>query len=129
MKPRLLILTAGFGEGHNAAARALATACDLKYGAGSARIVDAFALAAPRTNAISRDAYLSLINRAPKIWSVVYRWIDRSKSLPRLFELLRRETKILAEIIAADRPEVICSTYPAYAFLIEKLARAGRSRG
>ena len=79
MKPRVLILTAGFGEGHNAAARALAAACDAAQGPGTAKLVDIFALASPRLNALTRRAYLELINRAPKLWSAIYWWLDRSK--------------------------------------------------
>ena len=45
MNARVLILTAGFGEGHNAAARALALACDAAHGPGTARVADVFALA------------------------------------------------------------------------------------
>lgn len=47
MPARILILTAGYGEGHNAAARALAAACDTTHGAGTSRVVDVFALAHP----------------------------------------------------------------------------------
>ena len=44
-KAHVLVLTAGFGEGHNAAARALAKALDAAHGPGTARLVDVFALA------------------------------------------------------------------------------------
>ncbi|MSU48042.1 MAG: hypothetical protein EXS37_02960 [Opitutus sp.] len=49
MNSKVLILTAGFGEGHNAAARSLAAACDTLHGPGSARVADVFALTAPRS--------------------------------------------------------------------------------
>jgi processive 1,2-diacylglycerol beta-glucosyltransferase len=126
MKLRLLVLTAGFGEGHNAAARALVAACEAEHGAGSAKLVDAFALVAPRCNDVVRRGYLSLINRAPKLWSAIYAWIDRSTLLPRLLRAsLRAETRLLAHIVAAETPEVICSTYPVYGFLLERLASEG----
>jgi processive 1,2-diacylglycerol beta-glucosyltransferase len=122
MRTRVLILTAGYGEGHNAAARALAAACDAAHGPGTAKMVDVFELAAPRFSRISRRAYLAVINATPHAWSAVYRWADRSTALPRLFWVLRREQRILQELIAHERPTVICSTYPVYAFLLEKLA-------
>jgi processive 1,2-diacylglycerol beta-glucosyltransferase len=125
MKPRLLILTAGFGEGHNAAARALAAACEIAHGPGSARVVDAFALAAPRLNAFTRRSYLSLINRAPGAWRATYAWVDRSRHFPCLLTLLRGELRVLARIVANDAPAAICSTYPLYAFLLDRLARRG----
>ncbi len=125
MSSRILIFTAGFGEGHNAAARALAAACDEAHGPGNARMIDAFALAAPRVNALTRRAYLELINRAPKVWSAAYTWFDRSTILPRTLWLLHRETKILADLIAREQPAMLCSTYPIYAFLLERLALKG----
>jgi processive 1,2-diacylglycerol beta-glucosyltransferase len=126
MSARILILTAGFGEGHNAAARALANACDAMYGKGTALLVDAFALASPRLNTLSRRAYLAMINRTPRLWSALYAWIDRSNVLPRFLWTLRRETRVLGEIVAREQPAVICSTYPVYAFIVEQLRREGR---
>jgi processive 1,2-diacylglycerol beta-glucosyltransferase len=126
MSARILILTAGFGEGHNAAARNLAVAIDAITGTGTAYIVDPFALASPRLNALSRRGYISLINGAPHLWSAIYAWIDRSQLLPRWLWLLRREARVIERIIAAERPAVICSTYPVFAFILEKLRREGR---
>ncbi|MEO5961213.1 MAG: galactosyldiacylglycerol synthase [Opitutaceae bacterium] len=126
MSRRLLILTAGFGEGHNAAARALAAACDAAHGPGAALVIDAFALAAPRLNAIARRGYLAMINRTPHTWRRLYAWLDRStRVVPRCFALLHRETKLLARLIAAESPAAICSVYPIYGFLLERLARSG----
>ena len=122
---RVLILTAGYGEGHNAAARALAAAFDDLRGPGSARVVDLFALASPRLNALVRRGYLQAINRAPRLWSQTYAWMDHSNLLPRTLLLLRRDLRLLSQIIASEQPDAICSTYPVYAFLIERLRRNG----
>ena len=51
---KLLILTAGFGDGHNAAARNLSAACESLAGPGTSSVVDLFALAALRLNRIAR---------------------------------------------------------------------------
>ncbi len=126
MTPRILILTAGYGEGHNAAARALRIACDALHGAGAAEVVDVFALASPRFNALVRRSYLELINRAPRIWSAAYAWLDRSPLAPRMMRMLRRETRVLAEVIERCRPQAICATYPAYAFMLDELTKEGR---
>ena len=122
---RILVLTAGFGEGHNAAARNLAAAFNLTPERSPAQVIDLFALASPRLNALTRRGYLALINRAPKIWSAFYRWIDRSQIMSRGSWMLRRETQLLGELLAQGQPTVICSTFPAYAFLLERLARRG----
>jgi len=125
MTPRALILTAGFGEGHNAAARALAAGFDRTAGPGSSRIVDAFALASPRLNAVARRGYLKLINEAPKLWSRVYAWIDHSNLVERRLWFFRKEIRLLAQHIEQTRPTVICCTYPLYAFFLAKIARDG----
>jgi processive 1,2-diacylglycerol beta-glucosyltransferase len=126
MSPRILILTAGFGEGHNAAARALAAAFDTLGGGGTARVADAFALAAPRCNAVARRSYLGLINRAPWLWSAAYRWMHHSAVLPGLLRSLRRERRVLAQLLADERPAAVCATYPVYSYIWQALARERR---
>lgn len=125
MSTRVLILTASYGEGHNAAARALAAAFDRSRGTETAIVADCFALASPRVNAIARRVYLSLINDAPRVWSRVYDWIDRSNLVQRRLSFFRREIRVLAELIARERPTAICCTYPLYAFFLESLAQNG----
>jgi len=125
-KAHVLVLTAGFGEGHNAAARALVAALDTAHGPGTARLVDVFALASPRLNEIARRIYLGMINRTPHLWSAIYAWVDRTAVFPTALWFLRRELRVLDEIIALEQPAVLCSTYPVYAFLLGKLSRDGR---
>ena len=127
MSARSLSLTAGFGEGHNAAARALAAACDERHGPGTALLVDAFALASPRLNALSRRIYLGLINRTPHVWSAFYAWLDRTNVFPAALWFLRGETRVVGELIARERPALLCSTYPVYAFVLAELARRGQA--
>jgi processive 1,2-diacylglycerol beta-glucosyltransferase len=125
-RPRILVLTAGFGEGHNAAARAIAAACDDQAGPGTARLVDLFALATPRLNALTRQAYFGAINRTPRLWGRLYRWLDASDTLPRLIGRMGRPRRRLAALLAAEQPAVVCSTFPAYALLLQELAKAGQ---
>lgn len=124
-----MVLTAGYGEGHNAAARAVAAACDDLAGPGTAKVVDIFALASPRMNAFVRKAYLHAINRTPQLWSRAYGAMDRSEPLVRALDgfLLRREReRLVQEIRRAGDVQVLCSTYPAYAFMVRRLKREGR---
>jgi processive 1,2-diacylglycerol beta-glucosyltransferase len=123
MSSRVLILTAGYGEGHNAAARALVAAFDRAGGPGTAVTADPFALAAPRLNAAARQIYLTLINDAPHVWSRIYSWIDRSNFVQRRLGFFRREIQIIGELIDRERPDAICCTYPLHAFFLEELAR------
>lgn len=125
MKPRILILTAGYGEGHNAAALNLATACDIEGGPGTALLADLFAMGSPRLTAVTRWGYLAAINRTPRLWSAFFAWVDRARPFPRHLWLLRREMRVLTTLLRDERPTAVCSTYPIYGFLLEKLARTG----
>lgn len=119
---RVLILSAGYGEGHNAAARNLVTAFDDIHGPGTAKLVDLLALASPRLSTITRRGYLSAINRVPSLWSWFYRWLDQTRPFPKALWILRRELRILDELIQRETPSAICCTFPIYAFLLERLA-------
>jgi processive 1,2-diacylglycerol beta-glucosyltransferase len=123
---RILILTAGYGEGHNAAARNLAVAVDDLAGPGTAQIADLFALCSPRLNSIARRGYLAMINRTPRVWSAFYGWIDRAKPFPRHLGFFRREQAKLLDLLESEKPAAVCCTYPIYAFLMEQItARTG----
>jgi processive 1,2-diacylglycerol beta-glucosyltransferase len=124
--PSVLVLTAGYGEGHNAAARAVLAACEEARGPGAARLVDLFALTSPRVNRLSRRAYLGMINGMPRVWRQAYAWMDRSVLLPGIFARMGRDLRRLSAILAEDRPGAVCSTYPVYAFLLEKLRSQSR---
>lgn len=123
---RVLILTAGFGEGHNAAARNLAAAIDELEGPGTAVVADLFAEASPRLNQLSRKAYLGMINRTPRLWNLFYAWVDRSQVFPRHLWFLRKEMAVLGRLLRELGPEAVCSTYPVYGFMTERLHAEGR---
>ena len=125
MQARILIMTAAYGEGHNAAANALAAAFNEDV-PGSALVVDVFALSCPRLNALIRRAYLAAINGTPHLWRHAYAWMDRPGFMTSGVRMLRAQSAMLEAIIARERPVAICSTFPAYAALFKKLGREGR---
>ena len=125
MNPRLLILTAGFGEGHNAAARALSAEHESLHGSGSAPVIDALALAAPRLNAVSRRVYLRVINGWPAGWGALYRWLDRSRLVRAALGRSPAEQRVLRDLIARQRPAAVVCTFPGYMFTLAALARGG----
>jgi len=125
MNRRLLILTAGFGEGHNAAARALAQAWDEREGEGAAVVADPFAEAYPVGNAVLRRAYLGAINRLPWAWRWLYGWMDRSRLLPGLLGRLPRETRVLRRLLELHQPLAVVSTFPGHNFTLRQLAGRG----
>ncbi|HEY1794120.1 MAG TPA: galactosyldiacylglycerol synthase [Opitutaceae bacterium] len=127
MQPRILILTAAYGEGHNAAARALEAAFN-EEAPGSAVVADAFALSCPRLNEFVRRAYLSAINNTPRLWRKIYAWMDRPQFMTRGAGMLRAQSRALEELVARESPAAICSTFPAYAALLQRMRAQGRLR-
>jgi processive 1,2-diacylglycerol beta-glucosyltransferase len=125
MQPRILITTAAYGEGHNAAAHALATAFN-EDTPGTALVVDIFALTHPRLNSIVRRAYLAAINGTPRLWRHIYAWMDRPGFMTSGVRMMGAQSRMLERVIERERPVAICSTFPAYAALLQKLAREGR---
>ncbi|MFY8215125.1 MAG: MGDG synthase family glycosyltransferase, partial [Chthoniobacterales bacterium] len=110
----IVILTAGFGEGHNAAARNLHQALKLRHPEVSATVVDAFDEAYGIVNRLAQSNYLWLINHAPSLWSLVFRWLDRTPVVAKKIGIFGRAARIIAKIIDEKKPDVIVSTYPGY---------------
>ena len=71
--PRVLILTASYGAGHNAVAAALEAA--LRAAGARTRVVDHFReLVHPRFDRWTRRLYGAVLCRAPALWSLAY-WL------------------------------------------------------
>lgn len=122
---KVLILTAGYGEGHNAAARGLHAACE-ELGIES-EIGDCF-MALGKTYDRSRRQYLEVINRAPKVWAAAFGMIDRFPLVELSLPLLGRVRRSLAELLREKQPSAVVSVYPAYGYLLAKLHPAGTPR-
>ncbi len=123
---RALVLTAGFGEGHNAAARAVAEAWISREGPGTATVLDVHATAAPRLNRWARRGYLCAINRTPGLWRAVYGWLDRSRVAARALGALPAERRVLEAAAVREQPDAILCSFPGYAFPLAALRSAGR---
>ncbi len=119
---KVLILTAGYGQGHISAARALQHAFQEHPGI-EPELIDLFALHAPRLDTLSRHTYLRMINLAPQLWSAAYQWLDKSPRAPSIFSCLRGHRRLLARILEEKQPLAICSTYPAYGWLLDSIHR------
>src|SRR6201987_3563365 len=122
MKKRILILTASFGEGHNSAARGMRD--------GLARVApdqadeglrDLFAEAYGPVNEVVRRSYLALVNSAPRAWGSVYRWLDRKTNYDTEFRRLTRLKSHFAPLLADFRPDLVVSSFPAYANVLQEI--------
>jgi len=119
---KILIFTAGFGEGHNTAARSLGAA--VKHISGESaevQVIDLMHECYGRFNKMVCKAYIGVINHAPKVWERVYKWLDDSRGMEANLGLLIGLTPKLEEILEREKPDVVVSTYPVYSFLIARI--------
>src|SRR5262249_26253062 len=122
MEKRILILTAGFGEGHNAAARGVRDAlAAMASSDAQVEMHDLFAETYGVLNQWGRKGYLTVINRAPWIWTQIYQWADRGESFGGQFRWLRIARARLDELFLRFRPSAVFSVYPVYPYLIEAI--------
>jgi processive 1,2-diacylglycerol beta-glucosyltransferase len=122
----LLILTAGYGEGHNAAARGLLTASEqLGY---RAEIADCFTALGTYYER-SRRQYVEMINRIPRLWAFVYGWVDRVPAVEFKLPLLSSVVEELNRTLNEKRPRVVVSVYPLYPYFIRRLYPKSRPFG
>ncbi len=118
-RPRLLILTAAFGEGHNSAARNMALA--LEAAGAEARVCDPCMLSVPRTTATVSALYRCVTNHFPAIWERIYQSTDRCDfSKPRL-PLMRKPERCLQKLLEEYQPSAVICTYPLYPYFLQRI--------
>jgi processive 1,2-diacylglycerol beta-glucosyltransferase len=120
-KRPILILTSAFGEGHNAAARNLATALRTLDPDRPVEVRDLFAEAYGRLYKIVQKGYFLFINHCPGLWGAFYKYLDKDKAAPGRVAVYKRGARLLARTVAEMRPAVIASTYPGYNHLLDHL--------
>ena len=125
---RILILTAGYGEGHNSAARGIQAALTRLGHGNDVECHDLFAETYGRVNEWIRKGYLTLINNWPRAWGHVYRWLDHKTDF---YADLRRFARLktnLQNLLERFDPDVVVSVFPAYPYLLESLSPRSRAR-
>ncbi len=115
----ILILTASFGEGHNAAARNLAAAIHELSPGTRVAVRDLFREAYGPLNEAVRRGYLFVINRLPWLWEIVFRWLDRPRVVGQGIGIFARAGQLLVKTLRDDPPDVLVSTYPGYGALLD----------
>lgn len=124
---KILILTAGYGEGHNSAARGVRDGLARVSPDSLVEMRDLFAEVYGTLNERIRRAYLALINRWPRSWGLVYRWLDRKNNFDSDFAKFVRLKTHLAQLLDSFQPDSIVSTFPAYPYLVRQIGQNSRS--
>lgn len=122
----ILVLTAGFGDGHNSAAAATAEAFRHLCPGEQVRVCDLVSEVLPRLSDVLKGLYQQAITHAPSAWRFVYRLLERSELDPDRSPWLVPLVHGLQDRLATDRPRLLVSTYPLHAALLEVLRRQGR---
>lgn len=117
--PRILIVTAGFGEGHNSAARNMALALDAQ--GAVCQVADPCLIGAPMMTSLISRAYRFVTNRMPGIWYRIYKSTDRCDFSKRQLPVMRWPEKALGRLIDQFKPDAIVSTYPLYPYFLQRI--------
>lgn len=119
---RVLVLTAGFGEGHNTAAKSIRDALDATEEA-EVRLSDLYEIAIPLVNSTVKLGYSLAINRAPLLWKAIFRGLDCPGLMESAMWTARGLRKALDRLLAEFRPDIVISTYPLYAYLFRDIQK------
>ena len=124
---KILILTAGYGEGHNAAARGMRDGLARVAPDAQVEMRDLFAETFGAFHELVRKSYLGLINHWPRIWGYVYRWLDHKTDFDKSFARFKHTKKNLINLLASFQPDAVASVFPAYPHLLNQVSGPGRS--
>ncbi|MGO8764097.1 MAG: MGDG synthase family glycosyltransferase [Limisphaerales bacterium] len=124
---KILILTAGFGDGHNAAARNLRDAIEMADEDARAEVIDLFADSYGAFNTLARKTYLGMVAYAPKLWGQFYSLLESPLVEKQLGSFTRLQA-MLEKILAQTQPDCVVSTYPVYAHVIKKIYASHHER-
>jgi processive 1,2-diacylglycerol beta-glucosyltransferase len=119
---KILILTASFGEGHNSAARGIRDGLARVAPTVDVELRDLFAETYESVNELVRRAYLAVINRWPRSWGYVYRWLDRKKDFDTNFRRFSRLRDHFATLLDRFQPDVVVSTFPPFPYLLQQIS-------
>ncbi len=123
----MLILSADVGEGHAAAARALAQQLQAAPDGAEVTVIDGLAAMGRVLRQVVQDGYRVQLRFLPWSYDVFYwllehvapvRWLTR-------WQLRLFGARPLARAIAAHDPDVVVSTYPAVTVVLARLRRTG----
>ncbi len=123
----MLILSADVGEGHAAAARALAEQISRSPHPAEVTVIDGLAAMGPFVRPIVEDGYRVQLRFIPWTYTVVYWLLEHVAPVRALARwlLCRFGSRPLTRTIADHEPDVVVSTYPAVTVVLARLRRTG----
>jgi processive 1,2-diacylglycerol beta-glucosyltransferase len=125
---RVLILSADVGEGHAAAARALAAQVEASPQDAEVTVIDGLAAMGRVLRPVVEDGYRWQLRFIPWSYTIVY-WLLEHVAPVRWqarWLLCLFGSRSLERTIADYNPDVVVSTYPAVTVVLARLRRMGR---
>lgn len=122
---RVLILSADVGEGHAAAARALAKQIESAPEPAEVTVIDGLAAMGPLLQPVVEDGYRVQLRFFPWTYTVVYWLLERVAPVRVLARTLLCAfgSRPLARRVNEHEPDVVVSTYPAVTVVLARLRR------
>lgn len=119
---KAMMLSIGYGRGHEAAAQALAQ--EMRARGWGAEVIDVCAAARPRMFRITQSFYRECVRCMPWVWGIAYSQIDvtdwsRMLSMPGI----AGSSAYLRDLLRREKPQLVVCTYPLYAYILDRLAR------
>ncbi len=126
--PRVLILTASMGDGHNTAARNIRDALLAESGGNAEVLVaDPYTRTNPVINKLMQKGYETAINSYPRAWKVVFELLSKRGVVEGMGPMLAELTAAVKALIDEFKPHIIASTYPVFSFLMLKIRKRNSS--
>jgi UDP-N-acetylglucosamine:LPS N-acetylglucosamine transferase len=126
---KILILTAGFGEGEDVAAWNVRDAIEhLAPGETRVEVLDLLDSCYGRFHELLRHTFQTAVAHAPKLWNGFYQLLGATRLVEGQLDGLARLRNSLRDVLLVMQPDVVVSTCPIYSFLIDEIYRDGRSR-
>jgi UDP-N-acetylglucosamine:LPS N-acetylglucosamine transferase/predicted metal-dependent phosphoesterase TrpH len=126
---KILILTAGFGEGEAAAAWNVHAALEhLAPNAARVEVLDLLDSCYGRFHDLLRHTFEAAITKAPGLWHGFYQLLGHAQFVEGQIDGLARLRNTLRDVLRTTEPDVVVSTSPIYSFLVEEIYRDGRTR-
>jgi processive 1,2-diacylglycerol beta-glucosyltransferase len=125
---RVLVLSADVGEGHAAAARALAQQIESSPQRAEVTVIDGLEAMGRVLRPVVEDGYRVQLRLIPWSYTIIY-WLLEHVAPVRLLArklLCAFGSRPLAATIKAYEPDVVVSTYPAVTVVLARLRRTGR---
>lgn len=122
--PRVLILTASMGEGHNTAARNIREGLLAETnGTAEVLVADPYTRTNPVINKLMQQGYAVAINQYPRAWKMVFELLSKKGVVEGMSPILAELNAAVKGLINEFNPDIIVSTYPVFAFLITKIRK------